>query len=187
MDIIIRPLTSDLIEDFLYFFDNIGFVDNPDWAGCYCQFYHIEGSRKNWAKRTKEQNRNSSKALIASGKMKGFLAYLEGKPIGWCNANSKENYSYVLFEDESNNKKKIAAIVCFLIDPSYRKKGIAKLLLKEVCEYYKNKKYDYIESYPVKNVKSDAHNYHGPYSLYFSEGFSVFKELKTIYVMRKKL
>ncbi len=187
MDIIIRPLTSDLMEDFLHFFDNVGFVNNPDWAGCYCQFYHIEGSRKKWAKRTKEQNRNSSKALITSGKMKGFFAYLDEKPVGWCNANSKENYSYVLFKDEADGEKKIAGIVCFLIDPSYRKKGVARLLLKEVCEYYKSKKYDYVESYPVKNDKSDAHNYHGPYSLFLSEGFSVFKELKGIYVMRKKL
>ncbi|MGB5909720.1 MAG: GNAT family N-acetyltransferase [Promethearchaeia archaeon] len=187
MDIIIKPLTSDLTEDFLHFFDNIGFVDNPDWDSCYCQFYHIEGSRKKWAKRTKEQNRNSSKALITSGKMKGFLAYLDGKPVGWCNANSKENYSYILFEDESNNEKKVATVVCFLIAPSYRNKGIARLLLKEAYKYYKSKKYDYIESYPVKNHKSDAHNYHGPYSLFLSEGFSVFKELKGIYVMRKNL
>ncbi|MFW9947874.1 MAG: GNAT family N-acetyltransferase [Candidatus Odinarchaeota archaeon] len=187
MDLTIKPLSSDLLDDFLNFFDNIGFVDNPDWADCYCQFYHIEGSREKWAKRTKEQNRNSSKALITSGKMKGFLAYSNGKPIGWCNANSKENYSYLLYKDESNNEKKIAAVVCFLISPSYRNKGIARLLLKQVCEYYKSKKYDYIESYPVKNGKSDAHNYHGPYSLFLSEGFSVFKELKTIYVMRKNL
>ena len=187
MEVIIKALEPDLLDDFLNFFDNIGFVDNPDWAGCYCQFYHIEGSRKKWAKRTKEQNRNSSKALITSGKMKGFLAYLDGKPVGWCNANSKENYSYFLFKDESNNENKIAAIVCFLIAPSYRKKGIARLLLKEVCEYYKNKKYDYIECYPAKNDKSDAHNYHGPYTLFLSEGFSVFKELKGIYVMRKKI
>lgn len=187
MDIIIRPLTSDLMEDFLHFFDNIGFVNNPDWAGCYCQFYHTEGSRKKWAKRSKEQNRNSSKALITSGKMKGFLAYLDGKPIGWCNANSKDNYSYVLFEDEANNEKKVAAVVCFLIAPSIRNKGIARLLLKKACEYYKDKKYDYIESYPVKKDKSDTHNYHGPYSLFISEGFSIFKELKGIYVMRKAL
>ncbi|MFX1310749.1 MAG: GNAT family N-acetyltransferase [Promethearchaeota archaeon] len=187
MDLTIKPLSSDLLDDFLNFFDNIGFVDNPDWADCYCQFYHIEGSRKRWAKRTKEQNRNSSKALITSGKMKGFLAYSNGKPIGWCNANSKENYSYLLYKEESNNEKKIAAVVCFLIAPSYRNKGIARLLLKQVCEYYKGKKYDYIESYPVKGEKSDARNYHGPYSLFLSEGFSVFKELKTIYVMRKNL
>ena len=187
MDVIVKALEPELLDDFLNFFDNIGFVDNPDWAGCYCQFYHIEGSRKKWAKRTKEQNRNSSKALITSGKMKGFLAYLDGNPIGWCNANSKENYSYVLFEDEFNKEKKVAAIVCFLIAPSFRNKGIARLLLKKVCEYYKSKKYDYIEVYPVKDGKSDAHNYHGPYSLFLSEGFSVFKELRGIYVMRKNL
>jgi len=187
MDFIIKPLKPELINDFLYFFDKVGFADNPDWASCYCQFYHVAGPRKDWVKRTKEQNRNSSKALIVSGKMKGFLAYSDGKPIGWCNANSKENYSYFLYQDESTSEMKIAAIVCFLIAAAYRKKGVAKLLLKEVCKYYQNRNYDFIESYPIKDGKSDAHNYHGPHSLYLSEGFTVFKELKRMYVMRKKL
>lgn len=187
MDLVIKPLEPDLIDDFLFFFDEIGFVDNPNWASCYCHYYHFNGSRKNWAKRTKIQNRNASKALILSGKMKGFLAYSDGQPIGWCNVNSKENYSYIIFKDAPNERKKIVAVVCFLIAPNYRKRGIARLLLKEACEYYKINKYDYMEAYPIKNGKSDAHNYHGPYSLFLSEGFSVIKELKSFYVMRKKL
>lgn len=32
MDIEIEKLTPDLIEDFLYFFDNTAFADNPHWA-----------------------------------------------------------------------------------------------------------------------------------------------------------
>ena len=187
MDVIIKPLKPDLIDDFLYFFDEVGFVDNPDWAGCYCHFFHFPGSRKKWSKRTGKQNRESSKALIDSGKMKGFLAYSNGKPIGWCNANLKENYSYLPFEEQLDNQSKIAAVVCFLIAPSFRKQGLSRQLLKTVCEFYKDKNYDFIESYPIREDKSDAHNYHGPYNLYLSEGFSVYKELERIYVMRKKL
>ncbi|MEJ2248848.1 MAG: GNAT family N-acetyltransferase [Candidatus Lokiarchaeota archaeon] len=187
MDIGIKALEPDLIDDFLYFFDEIGFVDNPDWSDCYCQYYHFDGPRREWSKRTKKQNKNASKALILSGKMKGFLAYSDKKPIGWCNANSKENYSYVLFKEEPIEGRKIAAVVCFLIAPNYRQKGVARLLLKEACRFYKNNRYDYMEAYPIKNGKSDAHNYHGPYSLFLSEGFSVLKELEAFYVMRKKL
>ena len=187
MDLIIKTLKPELLDDFLLYFDEKAFVDNPDWALCYCQFYHFAGLRKEWPKRTKEQNRESSIELINSGKMKGFLAYINNNPVGWCNVNSKENYSFIPFEENLNNQVKIASIVCFLIDPSYRKIGIARKLLQKACQYYKDKKYDFIESYPVKGGKSDAHNYHGPPNLYLSEGFSVYKELSRIYVMRKNL
>ncbi|MFO7798015.1 MAG: GNAT family N-acetyltransferase [Promethearchaeia archaeon] len=187
MDIVIKHLGPDVIEDFLYFFDEVGFIDNPNWASCYCHYYHFDGSREDWGKRTKIQNRDATKALILSGKMKGFLAYSDGKPIGWCNANSRQIYSYLPVKDAHNEEEKVASVVCFLITPHYRKKGIARMLLKEACEYYKIKKYNYIEAYPVKEAKSDAHNYHGPISLFRSEGFSVIKELKDFFVMRKQL
>ena len=173
MDLIIKSLKPELLDDILFFFDEKAFVDNPDWATCYCHFFHFEGSRKKWSKRTKIQNRKSSIKLINSGKMHGFLAYSNNIPVGWCNANSKDNYSYLPFEDSLDKQNKIAAVVCFLIDPSYRKKGIARALLKQACSYYKELDYDYIEAYPVIGNISDAHNYHGPYNLFLSEGFSL--------------
>jgi GNAT superfamily N-acetyltransferase len=187
MELEIKLLIPDLIDDFLYFFDEVGFADNPDWASCYCQFYHFKGSRQEWTKITKDQNRNASKTLILSGDMQGFLAYLGGKPIGWCNANSKENYQNLLYKEKVNSEERIASIVCFLISFPYRKKGIAKLLLKYICRYFQKKNYDYIESYPRKNATADAHNYHGTYSMYLSERFYVEKKLKHSLVMRKKL
>ena len=30
MNIEIKPLHPDLIDDYLYFFDNVGFTDNPE-------------------------------------------------------------------------------------------------------------------------------------------------------------
>ncbi|MBL7137832.1 MAG: hypothetical protein ISS17_03550 [Bacteroidales bacterium] len=36
MKAIIRPLNPDLIFDWLDFFDNRAFTDNPFWKSCYC-------------------------------------------------------------------------------------------------------------------------------------------------------
>ncbi|MFW9988907.1 MAG: GNAT family N-acetyltransferase [Candidatus Odinarchaeota archaeon] len=186
MEVNIKPLTPENIEDFLYFFDNIGFTDNPDWAGCYCHFYHFSGNVKEWGKRSHEQNRNASMELILAKKMNGLLAYLDNKPIGWCNVNSKENFAKIPYEESSNVK--IASIVCFVVAPSHRRQGIAKKLLKFACSLSQNNGYDLIEAYPRKVEKlSDAYSYHGPLSLYTSEGFSIYKELKDYYVVHKKL
>ncbi|MFW9828842.1 MAG: GNAT family N-acetyltransferase [Candidatus Thorarchaeota archaeon] len=186
MNIQIKALTPDILDDFLYFFDNIAFSDNPDWATCYCHFYHFKGKIEEFFKRTAEENRKSSQELIISGKMKGFLAYLDNKVVGWCNANSKENYAKIPFEEES--KYKIISIICFVIAPLYRKQGIARSLLKHVLSYYKEKNYDLIEVYPRKgDLLSDAHSYRGPKSLYTSEGFSTYREFRDHYVMHKNL
>jgi len=37
----VRPLSQDLFGDYLRFFDDKAFTDNPRWAFCYCYFpYH---------------------------------------------------------------------------------------------------------------------------------------------------
>lgn len=186
MDIVIKPLTPELVDDFLFYFDNIAFSDNPDWAACYCHFYHFNGKIEQFFKRTAEENRASSKELILTGKMKGFIAFHKGKPIGWCNVNSKENYAKIPYEEES--EEKIISLICFIIAPTYRKQGLARKILQYAYLSFKDKGYDLIEVYPRKGKKlSDAHSYRGPFSLYISEGFSIYKEFKDYYVMRKKL
>jgi len=189
MKLEIKPLKIELLDDFLYYFDNIGFADNPDWSVCYCHFYHFAGNIKEWETRTGDENRNASIRLIRSGKMHGFLAYLDNKPIGWCNVNSRENFAKNLYEDNSpdSQKMKIAGIVCFLISPTHRKQGIARKLLKHAISHYKDQGYDYIESYPRVGELSDAHSYRGPLSLYESEGFTIYKKLKNFNVMRRSL
>jgi GNAT superfamily N-acetyltransferase len=189
MDIIIKSLIPNLLDDFLYYFDKVGFANNPEWSGCYCHFYHFEGSIKKWGKRTNEENRQTSIELINTGKMNGLLAYLDDKPIGWCNVNSRSNFRKELYKYDSRESqiKKIAGIVCFLIAKIHRKKGIARELLRHAIEVYKNKEYDVIESYPRIGELSEAHSYRGPVSLYKSEGFEIYKKFKDFYVMRKYL
>jgi hypothetical protein len=41
-DIIIKKLSPELVDDYLYFFDNIGFSDHKEWSWCYCTFYHFD-------------------------------------------------------------------------------------------------------------------------------------------------
>ncbi|MFX1387677.1 MAG: GNAT family N-acetyltransferase [Promethearchaeota archaeon] len=189
MGINIKPLTPDLVDDFLFYFDNVAFSDNPNWATCYCHFYHFNGTNKQFFKRTAEENRNSSKKLILSGKMNGLIAFQDDKPVGWCNVNSKENFAKIPYKGKVvDSEKKIASIICFVIAPGHRKQGIARKLLQYACSYLKKNKYELVEVYPRKGEKlSDAHSYRGPVSLYTSEGFSVYKEFKDYYVMHKKL
>ena len=188
MEVTVKKLSEENIEDFLYFFDHSAFCDNPDWAGCYCRFYYFSDNQV-WENKSPDANRLESISSIKSKKMNGYLAYIDGAPVGWCNADDILNYPRILEDGniDTDNKRKAAAVVCFVTEHKQRRKGIAGLLLKEVCSDYRKLGYDYIEAYPRKTDKSDAGNYHGPLSLYISLDFKVQKELEDFFIVRKNL
>ncbi|MBU1078532.1 MAG: GNAT family N-acetyltransferase, partial [Spirochaetes bacterium] len=174
---------------FLDFFENIAFTDNPDWAHCYCVFFHHHNSVADWFTRSKEDNRTEAIQLIKEGVMKGFFALENDKPIAWCNANEKRVFS---FEKLSNDLKcyddsDVIAITCFLVAKQYRHKGITKLLLNTIIADYTDSEYKYLEAYPKKDEVHEADNYHGPLSLYLKNGFYIEKELEEFSIVRYKL
>jgi len=34
-ELVVKELTPSLRDDFLHFFDNVAFADNPEWSDCY--------------------------------------------------------------------------------------------------------------------------------------------------------
>ena len=141
MVVIVKPLTPDLIEDFLHFFDDIAFSDNPEWGGCYCHFYHFAGDIEQWKETTKEQNRNATITLIKEEKMKGFLAFVDNEPAGWCNVNSKDAYKKTPIDGEPEDtlEGKIASIVCFFNSSCSQKKGDCPKTIKARNQSFKGR------------------------------------------------
>ena len=182
MNLIIKSLSPSLIDDYLSFFDNMVFSEHPHWSKCYCYSYHFTGANEEW---TNERNRLAVIDLISENKMQGFLAYDGNKAIGWCNANNKLNYQSLTEMEISESE--VCAIVCFLIHPDYRRKGIAQKLLEQVIEEYTSMAYDSIEAYPRKDKHSCERNYHGHFCLYEKFDFKIKEELDDHYVVRKGL
>ena len=186
MNFDIKPLTKDLKDDYLYFFDNMIFKENPDWSICYCYDYHFLGDI---ATCTRESNRSAISNMINENRQKGYLVYDNDKPIGWCNANDRLNYQRLLrdYDPIDNPVDKVCSVVCFLIHPDYRRKGIAQKILEQIIKDYSNTDYDYLEAYPKKGEVSSAGNFKGPLELYKRYDFEITKEYDNYYVMRKKL
>lgn len=189
MVVLIRRLTPEIVDDFLYFFDHIAFTDNPDWASCYCYYYHIACDDQEWMSRTAEENRSGAIQLVLSQKMHGYLAYVDNQPVGWCNAGRKAGYPRLLSQKElwDSADERVVSIVCFIIAPSYRRKGIGKRLLEEVCSVSRDEGCEFIEAYPRKGKLSDAQLYHGPYSMYMNKGFTLYKDYQAWAIVRKRL
>src|ERR1700743_834352 len=92
-ELTIKRLTPELADDFFGFFEGEAFADNPKWAGCYCRFCHIDheagepGDGQGAA-----NNRPDVARRIAEGRMTGYLAYAEGRVLGWVNAAANRFY-----------------------------------------------------------------------------------------------
>lgn len=186
MNIEIRPLTKDLKDDYLFFFDTMIFKENPDWSICYCYDYHFLGDVTTC---TQESNRSAIMNLINEGKQTGYLAFDNDRPIGWCNANNRLNFQRLLRDYDliDNPKDKVCSVVCFLMHPDYRRQGIAQKILEKIIEDYSSTDYDYLEAYPRKREQSSESDFKGPLELYKRFDFKINREYDTYYVMRKEL
>lgn len=182
----IKSLIPELINDFLWFFDNRAFCDNPEWARCYCMFYQYKASLDDWMKRTGIENREEAIEQIQTGKLKGYLAYNGNIPIGFCNANAKENLWFDKYRQETNNSgnEGVFSIVCFVIDPNYRRKGISKQFLIHIINTIDKSHFSYIEAYPSKNCAEEKDNYHGYFNLYQQMEFQTEMEFDRFRIMR---
>ena len=162
------------------------FSENPDWSACYCFSFHFTGTTEQW---NREENRSSVIRYITENKMAGYLAYSDNKPVGWCNANNRLNYQSLLkyYDLVYQPDEKVCSIVCFLISPDYRRKGVAQLILERIYNDYSLSDYDYLEAYPGKGTLSCERHYKGPLSLYEKLDFQIHKEYDDYYVIRKEI
>lgn len=188
----IRPLSPELCEDWLHFFDKIAFQDHEDWAFCYCLEGHLDRkTQEEWT--DPAERREKAIELIRTGVMQGYLAYLGNTVIGWCNVNDRENYRYLAemfretgYQTEKTADTRVKAIYCFLIAPEYRGKGVAQRLLEQICEDAVRDGYAFIEGYPFAD-KNFEFQYHGSSKMYERNGFAKVADIPFINVMRKSL
>ena len=189
MDIEVRPLSPALAADYLEYFDNTAFSDNPDWAGCYCYYYLVDHSREDWETWTGAENRRAVADLISRGGMHGYLAYLGGSVAGWCHAGPK-SYFPALARDEDladADLRATGSIACFNVAPGRRRLGIASALLNAATVGLAGLGMTIAEAYPREGASTDAGHYHGPLEMYLRAGFVIHRRLEGCLVVRKEL
>jgi GNAT superfamily N-acetyltransferase len=186
--LVVRPLTHELLDDWLTFFDHDAFVDNPDWSDCYCQFFHVDDDAA-WEARTAEDNRKASVDMINSRQMHGYLAYLDGRPVGWCHAAPRSSLPKIANDPElaQGDGSGVGSIVCFLIGASARRQGVATQLLDAACAGFRHLGFTIAEAYPSAVACGDAANYHGPLDLYLRTGFQECGRAGDFVIVRRDL
>jgi len=189
MNLTIRELTDRTLPDFLAYFDNVAFADNPEWARCYCYAHHADQDQPDWEDRPGAENRAAVCSLVKQGEMKGYLAYLDDEVVGWCHAAPRALIPNLQRDPQLKNEEIEAtgAIVCFVVAKDYRGKGVATQLLEAALQGMRQQGLTWAEGYPRRNAATEAAHYHGPLSLFTNAGFQTVKELPNLWIVRKRL
>ncbi len=170
----LRRLTVETLEDFLDYFDHRAFLNDQNWEGCYCQFYLNTGTEEN------SDNRELACQRVETGKMDGYLAYLDDKVVAWCAAANS-----LLFPTLPDADDQLARILCFNVDPDFRGQAIAGKMLDLVIEDLKHRGFDAIEAGPNSEGYGDK-SYRGSLSMFLKRGFEVVTELGDGFVLVRR-
>lgn len=196
MNIEIIKLTPDQAEEYIHFFDTTPHDDFDPENTCYCVSWCSDDHRAMVEYPSREERRQMAVEYVKNGKIQGYLAYVDGKPAGWCNANTRSdclNCGGWLFSMpevsglQFNQNDKVKSIFCFLVAPEMKRKGIAKRLLEYVCQDAAECGFDYVEAYPQKEMTDERMFFMGFADMYKELGFSIYAETKDKFVMRKQL
>ena len=185
----IHDVTPDRVADYQGFFDNDAFRDFPGWQSCYCMETHRTQTDEEWAVRTAQDNRSDMSKMIKEGKVTALLAYVDGKPVGWCNYGETTRLNGLMhrFGLTASEQQGIGSLSCFVIAAPYRNHGVATRLLDVALQRLRERGVKVAEAYPVKEIKSAQSNYRGPMSMYTAAGFAPYRETEKHIIVRKNL
>ena len=162
----IRRLSTDELTRFLEFMDGPAFKAQPQWQGCYCQFY-LNTSEQNESPEAKTGlNQQLACDRINAGTMQGYLAFEGDRTIGWMAANKANNFVLLPPTDES-----AARILCFVVDDEFKGRGVATALLKFALEDLSNRGFTSVEAAPLASGEFVDWGYRGPLSMFLKVGF----------------
>ena len=142
------------------------FETNPNWAGCYCQFYLDTDADIEGAELTAERNRQKACDRIASGTMRGYLAFDGDEVVGWVAANKANNFAQLPPTSEET-----ARILCFIVEPNHQGKGVATALLDFAIEDLTTQGFTTVEAAPLASDEFASWAYRGKLSTFLKAGF----------------
>ena len=192
----VLDLTPDRVDQCLEFFDKDAFVDFTEWSGCYCGFYDTPSDSWDPSVKAAPEHRAARAERITSGKAHGLLAVANGRVVGWCNAQARSDFRnmrrYQIVVD--NAGEPVGSIMCFLVAPNVRGRGVGTSLLNAACDKFRKEGLAVAEGYPTTSTAKRTweipwaeESYKGPLSMYLKAGFKIHRHLERFAIVRKQL
>ena len=187
-DVTVHPVSEDRVADWLRLFDHDAFAGNPDWASCYCLEPHLPAPPV-LPERAWRDTRAAVVDRLRDGTTFGYLAYVDGRPVGWVNASFRcDSGLYRLVDPDGPDPRSVIGVSCFVIAPPFRRHGVASALLDRAIADGSARGAAWIEGYPHnKPDESAAGHFRGPRSMYDVRGFQPVEMQEHYTVMRRRV
>jgi len=167
---------------------------------CYCRYWHFEGSTNGWLDRSAhapEQSRGEMIDALAtrSDEMSGVVALSRGAAVGWlklapASAVPKlyDRRPYHRLPCFQGPRDGVFVVGCLLVDPSERRRGVARALLDGAIELAERRGARAIEAFPRRAEGTrDEDVWMGPFSLFASAGFEIVHDFGPYPVLRLRV
>jgi ribosomal protein S18 acetylase RimI-like enzyme len=144
-----KPLTPARWRDFESVFDARGCSQARN---CGCMFYRRTGASKIPSGDTAARfNRRAMRALVESRAFVGLVGYAGAVPVGWVSFGPREDFHRLARSPVMKpiDDERVWSIVCFVVPPGYRGRGVAHALLDGAIRYARRRRVRLLEAYPV--------------------------------------
>ena len=159
----------------------------PQADGCWCRFWLVRG--KAYWDGHGSGHRRKLREEVRRGGMGALLAYVEGTPVGWCRFGPREDFERL---EHSAKLKRVDdedvwSIVCFYVDPTAKRRGVASTLLDTVLERAREGGVEIVEGYPVREGHMNIDAYTGYLPMFLDAGFEVVRDAGRRLLVRRRL
>jgi GNAT superfamily N-acetyltransferase len=166
---------------------------------CYCRYFHFDGDKNAWQARLAFEPERNRDALLerAAARPPGGVVALEpgGGVVGWMKLEPStelpklyDQRVYRALPCFTGERSRVWAVGCFLVDPTVRRRGVARALVRAGVELARAQGALAIEAFPRRAEGIGAEElWTGPFALLVEEGFKSVHEQTQYPVLRRIL
>jgi GNAT superfamily N-acetyltransferase len=168
-------------------------------SSCFCSYFHFEGDKNAWLARLAhepEQNRRELAERARTPSLRGVVAKLDdARVVGWMKLEPAlalpklyAQRTYKGLPIFTGERAHVWTIGCFLVDPDFRRRGVARALLEKGIELARSAGARALEAFPRRaEGVMDEQLFTGPLALFESAGFAVVHDQAQYPVLRRDL
>jgi GNAT superfamily N-acetyltransferase len=173
MVLVVRPLTQANWGDIEALFAAKG-CSVARW--CWCVHYRF-------ARAAMPKDRKAALKKLAKGEPPpGLIAYKAKEPVGWVSLGPRADFAKLATSPVMKpvDDVEVWSIVCFVVPPAHRGKGVARELLKGAIAFARKRKVPALEAYPIDKADPST-----PMSMWFGAA-SMFAKAGFAEIARRK-